>query len=214
MSRFVVFSIGFVVLGLSGCPTEEAQHVRPPEDFGAPTKGEPVAAGTALPEDLSSSPPEVSRSLGHKGSVIVLWPRLVPASTDPTTNAVASRVQERLADLSKRAAGPRAIDVRPSPETVCAAKNGCDALTVSAVIVVQGTNCAVAALIGGPNKGPSHLLPWSGKVEFTKDTVSFGESPDALVKVKEGVPCDSLLAKRENEEATIARFIFKQMPKS
>ncbi len=205
--------LGAVLLGVTGCPTGDYQPPQPKEDFGQPGKGdEPIVIGTAAPEDLSKAPPDVSRSVGHKGGVVVLWPRIVPPSDDPAAQAIAAKVQARLADLSHRAAGPRDVDVRPAPETRCGPKVGCEATSVSAVIVMKGTTCAVAALIAGPKKAPAHLLPWSGKADFTKDLVPFGESPDALVKVKDFVPCDALLDKRANEEASLARYISGVLP--
>jgi hypothetical protein len=212
MTRFVLLPLGALLVGLAGCPGEEAQKARPKEDFGEPTKGDPRPAGPKPPEDLSDAPPEVSRSVGHKGSVIVLWPRVVPAGT-AAPGGIAEKVQQRLVELSRRAAGARAIDIRPAPETTCSPKNGCDATSVGAVLVVKGADCAVAAVMAGPNKSAAHLVPWSGKVELAKEIVAFGEKPEPVVKVKEFVPCESLLVKKENEEATLARYIAGLMPK-
>jgi hypothetical protein len=210
MSKSIVLAC-VVSLGVAGCPSGETPP--PKEDFGNPGKGDdPIAIGTAAPEDLSSAPPDVSRSVGHKGGVVVLWPHLVPPSDDPAAKAIAAKVQQHLADLAHRAAGARDVDVRPAPETRCGPKVGCEATSVSAVIVMKGTTCAVAALIAGPKKAPAHLLPWSGKADFTKDIVPFGEPADPLVKVKDFVPCDALLDKKQNEEAAIARYITGLLP--
>jgi hypothetical protein len=219
MKRWLFIPLGaLLVSALPGCPGDEAQKARPKEDFGEATHGDPHPAGPTPVEDLSDAPPEVSRSLGHKGSLIVLWPRVINAAGPsdagpPPDNGAAEKVQQRLAELAHRAAGARAIDVRPAPETTCAPKNGCDATSIGAVLVVKGADCAVAAVMAGPNKSAAHLLPWSGKVEFAKDSIAFGESPEPAVKVKEFVPCESLLVKKENEEATLARYIAGLMPK-
>ena len=197
---------------LGGCPSGETPRPRAADEFGVPGKGEPMAVGEPLAEDLSGAPPQVSRSRGHKGGLIVLFPMVFPKTDDPAAHAVAARVQARLAELAKRAGGARGVDVRPDPETVCPPKGGCEATSVSAVIVMKGTTCAVAGLFAGPKGSPAHLLPWSGKIDFANEIVAVGESPESHVKVKDFVPCDALIVKRENEEAGLARYIAGLMP--
>ena len=47
----------------------------------------------------SGDAPEISRSVGQTGGVVVFWPRIVPRSVggDPQMHAIAQRLQERLA---------------------------------------------------------------------------------------------------------------------
>jgi hypothetical protein len=204
-----------LLLGLSGCPTSNSPKTRTPEDFGDATAGdEPVPIGEAKkkPAPATEDAPEISRSRGTKGGVIVLWPRVWPRKDeDPASVEIATRVQKRLEALSRRAAGSRSIEVRPSPERSCP-QDGCEATSVSAVIVTRGKGCAVAALVGGPGKSPSRFVPWAGAVTFTSETVPFREPPEEQVKVSDYASCEKLLEGTEAQDAAIAKAITGLLP--
>lgn len=200
------------MLGLAGCPT--GAPTRTPEDFGAPTEGdEPVPlSGKPKHDDHANDAPEISRSRGTRGGVVVLWPRVWPKGKDEAATAeLAGKVQKRLEALARRAAGSRTIEVRPAPERACP-KEGCEATSVSAVVVVRDKACALVAVVGGPGVSPSRILPWAGKVELTPDTVPFREPPEEQVKVVDHVPCATMLDGLEDADSAITRYIVGLMP--
>src|SRR5262249_6485435 len=90
-------------LALAGCPTEPPPRV--PEDFGEPTSGDgqvPVVDTPKAAEPRDDAP-EISRSRGTKGGVVVLWPRVWPRSEEPGATELATKVQKRLEELARRA---------------------------------------------------------------------------------------------------------------
>src|SRR5262245_3461970 len=80
-----------LVVVLCGCPVvgDEKPKTKTPEDFGDPTTGTPVAVGPAIERDHSNDPPEVSRSRGQRGGVVVLWPRVAPSGDTPAAHEIA-----------------------------------------------------------------------------------------------------------------------------
>ncbi|HVY48499.1 MAG TPA: hypothetical protein VHB21_21570, partial [Minicystis sp.] len=188
-----------VAPALAGCPT--SPPARPHEDFGVASKGDdPVALDVAKAPDPADLQPDVSRSRGHKGGMVVLWPRVSVATGGDASKAhdAARDAELRLEALAHRAGGARAVDRRPEPEARCP-KDGCEATSVSAVVFARPDGCAAVAMIAGPKKSPAHLLKWAGDVELTSDIVPLGAGPEPLVKVKTAVPCEKLFEKRENE---------------
>src|SRR5689334_3604159 len=97
--------------------------------------------------------PEISRSLGRKGGVVVLWPRVSGDAND----VAAGKVQAALAKIAGGVS--ETVDVRPSPERVCPKETGCRAVALGAVLVVQGEGCAVVATVSAPGKTPATLVP-------------------------------------------------------
>ena len=68
---------------------------------------------------LAADAPEISRSVGVKGGVVVLWPRVLPATADPAVQVEAQKLQARLTAMAEAAAPAAPRDVRPTPERVC-----------------------------------------------------------------------------------------------
>ncbi|HEY4117597.1 MAG TPA: hypothetical protein VGM56_07070 [Byssovorax sp.] len=201
----------FAFLVLTACPPEATPESRHPhEDFGEPTSGDPPPP-PKRPVDPADLKPEVTKELGHKGGMIVLWPRVSPGAEPARAHAAAARVQQRLQMLARRAGGARAVEVRPEPEVTCPTF-GCVATIVSAYVVVKGDKCGVLAYAAGIDKAPAHLLPWSGKFNLKGDTFPFNGSPEALVGPGELLPCDQFLEGTANEEATIARTLVGLLP--
>jgi hypothetical protein len=202
-----------ILVALAGCPTGDEPKARTPEDFGVPMDSE---SGTKLVqaapiEDHSKDPPNIARSKGHRGGLIVLWPRVVPASAAAANHEVVAKVQERLVLLAKRVAGARHIDMRPEPETTCP-PDGCDASSISALVYAGDGACALVALIGGPKKAPVNVMQWVGREDIASPTAGFGDAPESLVKVKQFVGCDELLKGHDNEDSALARAIVVALP--
>jgi hypothetical protein len=202
------------LLCLTACPPE--QPVRTAEDFGPPTQGD-TKEDMGLASDKPAAPakedaPEVSRSTGPKGGVLVFWPRVWPRDdADPRTRELSVQVQKKMEALARRAAGTRTIEARPEPERVCPSE-GCQATTVGAVLVLRDKACAVVAVVAGPGTSPSRLLPWAGKAKFGQESVPFREPPEEQVKVEDYVACDKLLDGTENQDAAIAKYIAGLLP--
>lgn len=136
--------------------------------------------------------PEISRSKGRKGGAVVLWPRMVPETADPSMEALAGQVQQRLAAAAARAVGDRMIDVRPSPERVCP-QDGCKAASVGVMIGHSQGGCAVVAMVGSPGAANRQLFPLAGTVHLASAVATFRQPPERLVTVTEFVPCDQVI---------------------
>jgi hypothetical protein len=181
-------------LMLCGCgPKTEAET---PTDEPAPGSDEP-GPKTAGDRDA----PEISRSLGEKGGIVVFWPRVIPRSGDPEIKALAGKLQERLRDIAGKNGGT--VDVRPEPERVCP-EDGCNASTLGALLVHKDGGCTVLGLVSGSGQAPVRIIPWAGLVKLKKDSVPFRDLPENEVTVRDAVPCKDLIDKLGEKEADVA----------
>jgi hypothetical protein len=165
------------------------------------------ATPTTSPEPTTITPssgdaPEISRSVGVDGGIVILWPRV----KDPSLAPVAAQIQQRLADLAGRALPGRAVDVRPAPERVCP-RTGCKAISIGAGILQNGDACAVIALVSASGPSDQTIVPWVGDMILKSPVAAFREPPESQVQVKDYAKCTTLvdgLAARENDvEAAI-----------
>lgn len=179
------------VMVASGCNVSTTRRMPLPDD------DEPVrrSEGKAIKYDHANDAPEISRSVGQKGGVVVLWPRIIPKSDDPAIADIALRVQNRLARIAEKSSSN--VDRRPSPERVCPRGEGCQAVSVGAVLAVKDKGCAVVAVVGPPGTGNVSLVPLAGTVQLRSDSVQFRDPPESEVTVQEFVPCEKLLADLE-----------------
>lgn len=169
----------------------------------------PVAASTTKPSSSSSSVasattegPEISRSVGAEGGVVILWPRIIPASNSRETHDLAAAVQEHLRALVAENYRGHPIDVRPEPERVCPMP-GCKAMTVGALILHQEEGRAVLALVSGPGDSPATLVPWVGQVKLRDGRVPFRQPPENSVTVTDFAPHTSVLELLHSHESQI-----------
>lgn len=146
--------------------------------------------------------PEISRSVGEEGGVVVLWPRIIPRSEDPETIAIAEKVQSELAAAAGRALPDRPKDRRPQPERVCP-KAGCKAMHVGAVVTRKGDGCAVMATVGGSGTTPVKLVAWGGTVDVMQDIAQFRDPPENQMRVIEYAPCDALAESMAERNADV-----------
>jgi hypothetical protein len=161
-----------------------------PPQTQLPAGTEPIAV-----KDEADAP-EISRSVGSENGVVVMWPRIVqsrsgPPKPDDETRAVAGRLQSRIADLVRKSAAGKTVDVRPEPERVCP-RAGCKAMTVGVLLARAGKGCAAAALISGPGTAPARIVPWLGSITANRASVPFREPPESAVDVKDYLPCASV----------------------
>jgi len=195
-----------VLLGL-GCGAGEA-HVFEPTQPGGVQKSSPdprtnqTSGGTTR-----SDAPEISRSVGETGGVVVFWPRIIPRASDDETKALATMLQERVAALVKQTLPDASVDVRPEPERVCP-QQGCKAVTVGVLFTKDKEGCAAFALVSGPGKSDARIVPWAGEASVGQNTVRFREPPEKQVKVSDFVTCSKMkdsLAAREKDIAAALR---------
>jgi hypothetical protein len=173
----------------------------PPESAAAP--GMPQAA----PVVDQSDAPEISRSVGSAGGVLVMWPRIVtsrsgPPKPDAETRAIAQRLQARLAELARRAAAGKSVELRPEPERVCP-RSGCKAVTVGLLLARAGKGCAAAALISGPGTAPARVVPWLAGMTANRASVPFREPPEVAVDVSDYLPCSDVGAAQGSDDDVV-----------
>jgi len=188
---------------LLGC----GPHATPADHAGA--GDDPVSTGEPAAKLQGANPqdaPEISRSVGEEGGVVVFWPRIVPRSDKAEIKALAGAVQRQLVAAVEQA-GVTAVDVRPEPERVCP-KAGCAGMTVGAIVVnAKGGGCTVLGLVAPAGQGETHIVPWHGLVKLKAETVPFREPPESQVTVRDNVPCKDLGAKLgESLEDLVAKI--------
>ena len=144
----------------------------------------------------------VSASRGAEGGVLVLWPRIIPASDASIVTSAAIALQGRLRDLAMVALPGRSMDLRPAPERVCPMA-GCKAVSVGVLLLHQEGGCAAVALVSRPGASPAALVPWSGKVTLKVQEAAFRSPPESLVTVNDFAPCGRLLANTTEAEKAI-----------
>lgn len=209
-SRFVTPVVIVAALGVFACSPSESTAKAPDYPQGAvmPPEKPAAAADSAAAGDSSNDAPEISRSVGVAGGVVVLWPRIVltrqgPAKPDDATRELAKSLQARAADLVRSAAGGRNVDVRPEPERVCP-RAGCTAATVGVLFAKAGDGCAAVALVSAPGKSPARLVPWLGASTLTKDSVPFREQAEEAVRVKDFSRCSALAEEKDRDGDVVA----------
>jgi hypothetical protein len=191
----------------AGCGQGNAQVFEPttppPTNKSSGQSGTTATTGGTSRNDA----PEISRSAGEAGGVVVFWPRIIPRASDDETRALATMVQQRVADLVKQTLPNTTVDVRPEPERVCP-QQGCKAMTVGVLFTRDKDSCAVIALVSGSGTSPSKLVPWVGEMKIGQDTVKFREPPENQVKITDFAKCASLedsFAAHEKDVASAIR---------
>jgi hypothetical protein len=180
--------------------TPPAQTSSPPVQTTATPQGDAPAAGE------TKDAPEISRSGGEAGGVVVFWPRIIPRSDDAETRAMAAAAQERVVALVRQALPGKPVDVRPEPERVCP-QDGCAAMTVGLLLTRSKDSCAALALVSPPGKSPSRILPWVGDATVHSASVPFREPPEKHVKLDDLVRCSKLVEGLDKRQDPVAAEI-------
>ncbi len=183
MRRLLPLALWGSVLVMAGCAVSTAPQKPLPKDE-APDLGRDRGA---VVYSKANDSPEISRGVGDAGTVVVLWPRIYPRSEDPKVVELAGRIQARL----ERASGG-AVDRRPSPERVCP-REGCQGVSVGAVLAMKDKGCAVVATVGPAGQTPVALVALAGDVELKAKESPFRQPPENLLTVQEFVPCEKLV---------------------
>src|SRR5258706_8826239 len=182
------FPFTLAVLALSSCagaPAPDPKAAAPPPSPAA--SASPIGPAPTIAAHTSGDAPEISRSTGASGGIIVLWPRIVGdkgGAAEADTRQIAARLQRRLQTMVARALPGRPVDVRPEPERVCP-RSGCSAIAVGAVLSRSGGGCAVAALISDPGTSAARIVPWAGRVSLRHPTVPFRQPPEQEMSVED-----------------------------
>lgn len=155
---------------------------------------------------LAADAPEISRSVGPPGGVVVLWPRIIPASTDPAIRLAASQLQARLRATVEQALPGAPIDVRPEPERVCP-RQGCAAVAVGAVLTHAQGGCVAVVTVSRPGASSAGLVPWAGVVEPKQPSVPFREPPESQLTIRDFVPCAELAAAAAARDAGVVEAV-------
>lgn len=202
MNRFMLLPAVIVLASaLYGCATRSSQHS---ESASGTTTTKEVSTATSAGSPIDG--PEVSRSAGVEGGVIVFWPRILPDPASEDTRATAAALQARLRAIVEEALPGRPIDVRPEPERVCS-QSGCLAMTVGVLLVQKGMGCAAVALVAGPGMSSTTIVPWVGTVQVHDSVVPFREYPENHVSFDDLVSCSTLLDQLEEHKPEIVAAI-------
>jgi hypothetical protein len=166
-----------------------------------------LALFLALPAvGASGDGPQISRSVGVDGGVVILWPRVIPKSSAAVPRNAAWVVQQHLIRLVAAALPGRPVDIRPEPERVCP-QAGCKGVAVGALVVHNNMGCAVVALVSGPGRSPQTLVPWGGLVELRQPQVPFREPPESFVTIRDFQRCDGLSGPLQELELAVKATI-------
>ncbi len=155
---------------------------------------------------LAQDGPEISRSRGSSDGIIVLWPRVVPATEDAEVLALASQLQARLEEMARQVR-PEQTEARPRPQWACPRQGGCKATSLSAVLAHHEGGCAVVALVGPPGESPVKLVPWAADVQLKRSSAVFRSPPESLLIVQDFVPCGALSAALDQPEESVTAAI-------
>ena len=184
----------------------------PPAKAPAPTTAPPTTTTTPATPPSSEviapsvgNAPEISRSVGVEGGVIILWPRISGAK-DATSRELAAQIQQHLVTLVARAAPGKPVDTRPEPERACS-RQGCKAVSVGAVLLREGTACAVVAMIspGGPSSAT--LVPWAADITLRSPTSKFREAPEPAILVRDFSTCSTIVSELPGHDAEVEAAI-------
>jgi hypothetical protein len=197
MNRGVL--LGVLALACSSTAAERPYH----------SGDDPPAPGMQqlAPTIDQSDAPEISRSVGSANGVLVLWPRIVmsrsgPPKPDAETRAIAGKLQARLAELVRRAAPGKSVEVRPEPERVCP-RSGCKAVSVGVVLARAGKGCAAAALISGPGTTPARIVPWLAGMTVNRTSVPFREPPEGALDITDYAPCAAVASASGSDQDVV-----------
>ena len=150
--------------------------------------------------------PEIARSSGVVGGVVVFWPRVVPSAEGASSSELAEAVQARLHALVARTLPGTPIDLRPEPERGCP-RAGCVAMTVGVLIARHQSACVVVALVSGPGQSATQLVPWVGDVTVNRSAVPFREPPESSMTITDFAVCDDVVAQLSGREGAVAAVI-------
>ena len=193
MTFRIVSPAAAIAVLLAGCTTTRSYESL----ASSPAAPAPQVRTTGEAEDA----PEISRSAGEEGGIILFWPRVIEQRPAGSSRELAAAVQQLLRDMVTRAFPGRPIDVRPEPERVCP-QGGCRAMGVGALLLREQNGCAVIALLSRPGTSPTTMIRWAGRIRMPGRAVPFREPPESYITVTDFTPCPDLIRElREGQGA-------------
>ncbi len=159
----------------------------------------------ALPASARDAP-EIARSSGTEGGVVVFWPRVIPRSETVRSRDLARAIQRRLIAFVNATLPERPADVRPEPERVCP-KKGCRGATAGALLLRKASSCVVIGLFAGPGRAPTMMVPWVGEVRLKTNVVAFREPPESEVTVVDWALCAEVEAQLDTTPKALVRAL-------
>jgi hypothetical protein len=195
---------GAVVADAPHSPTGVNANMARPNEYNSslPDEQAPASDGDA---------PEISRSQGTAGGVVLLWPRIVGSASQPAddeqTLKIARAMQARMASLIRDKLPGVPVDVRPKPERVCP-RSGCIGASVGILLTRSGKHgCTATALVARQGPSESRLVPWAGGVKLKAETSAFREPPESQVRVVDHAKCESLAEDAAARDADVVAAI-------
>lgn len=170
------------------------------------TNADGVVPGS--PDDPKYRDKRVSSSAGVEGGVVILWPRIVPATIADENRQLTSSLQQHVRSLVEKTLPGRPLDIRPEPERVCP-RTGCKGVSINILFHRNNTGCVAIALINAPGTSDTQMIPWAGGIEFKQGqtSVPFREPPESHVTVKDYALCTGLLETMKAQDAVVANAL-------
>ncbi|MCB9693643.1 MAG: hypothetical protein H6736_17660 [Alphaproteobacteria bacterium] len=164
-----------------------------------------ASAGTQDDRRLEDA---VLQTRGRKGAVVVLWPRVIPATDDADVKAAAGAIQRRIDEAIRKTAPMAPRVMAPAPQRVCP-RGGCREASVGVLIGHQDGGCVAVALVNPPGESPTELVPLAGDVELRSPTVPFRAPPEEAVIVRDLLPCTQIAGSMDEAKlvAAVRRWV-------
>lgn len=133
---------------------------------------------------------EISRSRGRPDEILVLYPRVVPATDDAAIHALARRAQDRLGRIAASLPSAPVVSQRPFPERTCPAQ-GCRGLSVGLLLAHEAGGCAGVVLVTPRGPSAARLVPWVGRTRPVVLASPWRVAPESEVIIEEFVLCEA-----------------------
>src|SRR5258708_39334558 len=104
-----------VLQACGGASTAEPKSPDPNPPAATAHAAPSATTPTTMATPSSTDAPEISRSVGVDGGVVVLWPRIPGSAKDPDARQVAAKIEVRLAGIGARALPRPRMDAPPGP---------------------------------------------------------------------------------------------------
>lgn len=201
----VKLALVVVILALlHGCGRAQKPDSMPGAGAQPKSDSSPEKVYEANPKD----DPRISRSRGEKGGIVVLYPRIFPATPDPALETIAQSLHLRMRKVVETALPGRPVDMRPAPERECP-KAGCLGLSIGAVLAHKDGGCVVGALLGGPEIAPRTLVPWAGGFSVKTQSIPFREPAESYIEIGDFANCSDMNTALDALEPTVVEALQK-----
>jgi hypothetical protein len=206
MARGLIHVLALALLGCSACfgtvPPAQTPPSSPPVAVEE-TPPPPVESSRTQREPNPGDDPQISRSAGPEGGVVVLWPRIIGNTGAADNTELARGLQARMRSLVEETLPGHEIEVRPEPERTCP-QAGCAAISANVLLLRESDGCVILALVSPPGRSPMTLVPWVGEVELDASSSPFREPPEERVRIRDFAYCEDLLSRSDERQSEVA----------